>query len=71
MPSVGDVSRDPVHIGVSAAAVVLLLLVMGFIGELFNNTFLGNYDRIVTWWGRGWLGRIYRAFTSLGGGGAP
>ena len=42
---------------------------MGFIGELFNNTFEANHDRIVGGWRKSWLGRIGKAFSGLWGGG--
>jgi len=69
VPSTRDVSTDPAALGSSALAALLLLLAMGFIGELFNNTFEANYDRILAWWGTSRLGRIGRAFSGLWGGG--
>ncbi len=53
----------------SALAALLLLLAMGFIGELFNDTFEGNYDRILAWWQKSWLGKVGKAFSGLWGGG--
>jgi hypothetical protein len=42
---------------------------MGFIGELFNNTFESNYDRILAGWQKSWLGKVGKAFSGLWGGG--
>lgn len=53
----------------SGLAALLLLLAMGFIGELFNNTFEANYDRILAGWQKSWLGKVGRAFSGLWGGG--
>jgi hypothetical protein len=47
-----------------------MLVVMGFIGELFNNTAETNYDRILAWWKGSWLGRIGRSVGGLFGGGS-
>jgi hypothetical protein len=69
VPSANQVSTDGVKVAGSALAALLLLLAMGFIGELFNDTFEGNYDRILAWWQKSWLGRIGRAFGGLWGGG--
>jgi hypothetical protein len=49
---------------------VLLLVAMGFIGELFNNTAETNYDRILAWWKKSWVGRIGRRVGGLFGGGS-
>lgn len=70
VPVVGDVSTDATRMAGSAVAALLLLLAMGFIGELFNNTMETNYDRIVAWWQKSWLGRIGHAFSGLWGGGS-
>lgn len=69
VPSANKVSTDPVKLAGSGLAALLLLLAMGFIGELFNDTFEGNYDRILAWWQTSWVGRIGRAFGGLWGGG--
>lgn len=69
VPSANQVSTDGVKLAGSALAALLLLLAMGFIGELFNDTFEGNYDRILAWWQTSWLGRIGRGFGGLWGGG--
>ena len=53
----------------SAAAALLMLVAMGFIGELFNNTMESNYDRILAWWKKSWVGRIGRGLAGLFGGG--
>lgn len=69
VPSANQVSTDGVKVAGSALAALLLLLAMGFIGELFNDTFEGNYDRILAWWQKSWLGRVGKAFGGLWGGG--
>ena len=53
-----------------SARPVLLLVAMGFIGELFNNTAENNYDRILAWWQESWVGRSGRRVGGLFGGGA-
>ncbi len=70
VPVAKDVSTDPTTLAGSALAALLLLLAMGFIGELFNNTFEGNYDRMAGWWKKSWLGRLGRAFNAMWGGGS-
>ena len=47
-----------------------MLVAMGFIGELFNNTTETNYERIITWWKKSWVGRIGRGVAALFGGGS-
>jgi hypothetical protein len=61
----GDISTEPAAIASSALLAFLLLLFMGFVGELFNNTAKANYDVIVGWWAAGWLGRRLRWFTDF------
>jgi hypothetical protein len=70
VPGAGDVSTKPADLGGSAAAAVLMLVAMGFIGELFNNTMETNYDRILAWWKKSWVGRIGRGVGGLFGGGS-
>jgi len=70
VPSAGEVSTDPRDIAGSAAAALVLLAMMGFVGELFNNTVEGNYARIMGFWGKTWLGRLGRAFSGLWGSGS-
>lgn len=70
VPAARDVSTDGANLGVSALVALLLLVLMGFIGELFNNTLETNYDRILAWWSKSRLGRIGRRFAGLFGGGA-
>jgi hypothetical protein len=70
VPSVGAVSTDAASIGISALAAVLLIVLMGFIGELFNNTVETNYDRMRGWWRKTWLGRIGRGFSAMEKGGS-
>ncbi len=70
VPSAGDTSTDGANLAGSALAALLLLLAMGFIGELFNNTFEANYDRILAGWRKSWLGRFGKKFSGLWGGGS-
>lgn len=70
IPGAGDVSTKAADIGGSALAAALMLVAMGFIGELFNNTTETNYDRIIAWWKESWVGRIGRGFAGLFGGGS-
>lgn len=70
VPVAKDVSTDPQTLAGSALAAMLLLLAMGFIGELFNNTVETNYDRISGWWQKSWLGRAGKAFSGIWGGGS-
>jgi len=70
IPAAGDVSTDPADIGGSAAGALVLLVAMGFIGELFNNTMETNYQRMVDWWKKSWVGGIGRGFARLFGGGS-
>jgi hypothetical protein len=51
------IETDPVVIGGSLAVALLLLLLVGFAGELFNNTVESNYGVIARWFGRGPVGR--------------
>jgi hypothetical protein len=69
VPAAGDVRTDGASLGISALAALLLLVLMGFVGELFNNTLETNYDRILAWWRNSRLGRIGRGFARLFGGG--
>ena len=70
VPGAGDVSTKVADLGGSALAALLMLVVMGFIGELFNNTMETNYDRILAWWQKSWVGRVGRGIGGLFGGGA-
>jgi hypothetical protein len=69
VPSANEVSTDPAKLAGSGLAALLLLLAMGFIGELFNNTFEANYDRILATWQKSLPGRIWKGFSGLWGGG--
>jgi hypothetical protein len=60
-----DVSTDPAALGASAAAAMLLLLFMGFVGELFNNTVKANYDELIGLWQKSWPGRLTAAWARL------
>ena len=68
VPSAGEISTDATKLAGSGLAALLLLLAMGFIGELFNNTFESNYDRILAGWRKSWLSRLAKAFSGLWGG---
>lgn len=70
IPGAGDVSTKPADLGSSALAAALMLVAMGFIGELFNNTMETNYDRILAWWKQSWVGRVGRGLAGLFGGGS-
>ena len=70
VPVAKDVSTDATRVAGSALAALLLVLGLGFIGEMFNNTMETNYDRMVTWWKKSWLGRIGHAFSGPWGGSA-
>jgi hypothetical protein len=54
----GEVNTDPAAVGGSLAVALLLLLIIGFAGELFNNTVENNYGVIAAWFGKGPLGRL-------------
>ena len=51
VPSPDKVSTKPIDVGGSLALAILLMLLMAFPGELFNNTFQANYDEIAGWFG--------------------
>ena len=57
-------SSDAGAIGRSLLLALLLLLLIGFIGELFSNTVESNYGVISAWFRQGPIGRVRRA---LGG----
>jgi hypothetical protein len=59
------VSTDPMALASSALLAFLLLVVMGFIGELFNNTVKTNYDVIAGWWSKSRLGRLASSWSNL------
>jgi hypothetical protein len=54
------VSTEPAAIGGSLLLALLLLLIVGFIAELFNNTVENNYDEIAGWFRKGPLGALGR-----------
>jgi hypothetical protein len=60
-----EVSTDPAALMSSGLLALLLLLFMGFVGEVFNNTAKANYDVMVGWWRESWLGRRTRWFTDF------
>ena len=60
-----DVNPDGGAVGGSLLLALLLLLLIGFIGELFNNTVENNYDEIAGWFRKGPIGRIRAAFDRI------
>jgi hypothetical protein len=62
----GAVNADAGAVGGSLAAALLLLLIIGFAGELFNNTVENNYDRVAGWFRKGLLGRVLGLFSLRG-----
>jgi len=60
-----DVSADGGAIGGSLLLAILMLVIIGFIGELWNNTVENNYDEIAGWFRKGPIGRVRRAFGGL------
>lgn len=56
--AVGKLNTDGTAVGASLALALLLLLVIGFAGELFNNTVENNYTTIAALFAKGPLGRI-------------
>lgn len=63
-----DVNADTTAIGGSLLLALLLLLIIGFAGELFNNTVENNYEEISGWFRKGPLGWLRRMVGKLGGG---
>jgi hypothetical protein len=51
VPSPDKVSTKPIDLASSLALALLLIFVMAFPGELFNDTFQANYDEIAGWFG--------------------
>ncbi|MEO8272690.1 MAG: FGLLP motif-containing membrane protein [Chloroflexota bacterium] len=62
-----DVNSETGAIGGSLLLALLMLLIIGFAGELFNNTVENNYDEISGWFKRGPLGWIRRLGGKLEG----
>jgi hypothetical protein len=56
--TVGEINTDVGVVGGSLAVALLLLLIIGFAGELFNNTVENNYTVVAGWLTRGPLGRL-------------
>jgi hypothetical protein len=56
---------EPVALGASLLLALLLLLIVGFIGELFNNTVENNYDEIAGWFRKGPLGAVRRGLDRI------
>ena len=51
VPSPDKVSTKPGDVASSLGLAILLILVMAFPGELFNNTVQANYEEIAGWFG--------------------
>jgi hypothetical protein len=62
-----DVNADVATVGGSLLLALLLLLIIGFAGELFNNTVENNYDEISGWFKKGPLGWLRRLGGKLAG----
>jgi hypothetical protein len=60
--AVGKVNTDPIVIAGSLTTALLLLAIIGFAGELFNNTVENNYSVIAAWFSKGPLGRLGTSF---------
>lgn len=58
--SITDVNADGGAVGGSLLLALLMLLIIGFAGELFNNTVENNYDEISGWFRKGPLGWLRR-----------
>jgi hypothetical protein len=61
------VNADTGAIGGSLLLALLMLLIIGFAGELFNNTVENNYEEISGWFKKGPLGWLRRVGGRLGG----
>ena len=70
VPTAKDVSTNAASLGGSALAALFLLVMMAFIGELFNDTYEANYDRIMAGWRKSWIGRLAKGIGGMFGGGA-
>jgi hypothetical protein len=62
-----DVNTDGGDVGGNLLLALLMLLIIGFAGELFNNTVENNYDEISGWFRKGPLGWLRRVGGRLGG----
>ena len=63
--ALSELNTEPVALGGSLLLALLLLLIVGFIGELFNNTVENNYDEIAGWFRKGPLGAIRRGLDRI------
>jgi hypothetical protein len=64
---IADVNEDVGAVGGSLLLALLMLLIIGFAGELFNNTVENNYLEISGWFKTGPLGWLRRMGGKLGG----
>ena len=62
-----DVNTDATAAGGSFLLALLLLLIIAFAGELFNNTVENNYEVIAGWFKKGPLGWLRRMGGKVGG----
>ena len=63
--AVTDLNTEPTALVGSLLLALLLLLIVGFIGELFNNTVENNYDEIAGWFRKGPLGALRRGLDRI------
>ena len=56
--SITDVKTDGGVVAGSIVLALLMLLMIGFAAELFNDTVENNYEEISGWFRKGWLGRL-------------
>jgi hypothetical protein len=61
-----DVNPGTAELGGSLLLALLMLLIIGFAGELFNDTVENNYDEISGWFKKGALGWLRRFGGKLG-----
>jgi hypothetical protein len=65
--AISDVNADSAAVAGSLLLALLLLLLIAFAGELFNNTIENNYDEISGWFRKGPLGWVRRQLGRLDG----
>lgn len=65
VPTLDEVSNEPLAIGGSALLAMLLMLFVAFPGELFNDTVESNFDEIAGWFRRGPFGGVARVMSAL------
>jgi outer membrane biosynthesis protein TonB len=60
-----ELNTEPAALGGSLLLALLLLLIVAFVGELFNNTVENNYDVIAAWFRKGPLGSLRRGLDRI------